>query len=78
MGAVGVIGIGTLGALAISILRLSSPGKVVAYGVREGELELARRLGATDTIRVPAEEAAVPELDVVVDTAGARRSWPLL
>jgi D-arabinose 1-dehydrogenase-like Zn-dependent alcohol dehydrogenase len=45
--AVGVIGVGTLGALAIALLRLQSPSRIVAYGVREEELELARRLGAT-------------------------------
>ena len=42
---VGVIGVGTLGALAIVLARLFSPAAVVAYGIREAELELARRLG---------------------------------
>src|SRR3954451_4990233 len=48
--AVGVIGVGTLGALAIVLLGLHSPSRIVAYGVREEELELARRLGATDVV----------------------------
>src|SRR5919108_6573051 len=48
--AVGVIGVGTLGALAIALLALSSPSRMVAYGVREEELELARRLGATEVV----------------------------
>ena len=39
---VGVIGIGTLGSLAIALLRLHSPARIVAYGIREEELELAR------------------------------------
>src|SRR4051794_1186557 len=36
--AVGVIGVGTLGALAIALLRLHSPSRIVAFGVREEEL----------------------------------------
>src|SRR3954447_1949209 len=48
--AVGVVGVGTLGALAIALLRLHSPAQIVAYGVREEELELAQRLGASDTV----------------------------
>ncbi|MBV8219989.1 MAG: alcohol dehydrogenase catalytic domain-containing protein [Solirubrobacterales bacterium] len=70
--AVGVIGVGTLGAVAIALLRLHSPARIVAYGVRAEELELARQLGASDV--APAEGDAVPfegELDLVVETAGA-------
>src|SRR4051794_36669737 len=67
--AVGVIGVGTLGALAIALLRLHSPCRIAAYGVREEELELARRLGATDAVL--AGDATPSELDLVVETAGA-------
>jgi 2-desacetyl-2-hydroxyethyl bacteriochlorophyllide A dehydrogenase len=69
---VAVVGVGTLGALAIALLRLQSPARIVAYGVREEELELARQLGASDVAF--AEREAVPfegELDLVVETAGA-------
>jgi 2-desacetyl-2-hydroxyethyl bacteriochlorophyllide A dehydrogenase len=66
--AVGVIGVGTLGALAIALLRLRSPSRIAAYGVREEELELARQLGATEVAM--AGEAAADELDLVVETAG--------
>src|SRR3954471_12223963 len=45
---VGVIGVGTLGSLAIALLRLHSPARIVAYGVRHEELELATSLGATE------------------------------
>src|SRR3954462_15231672 len=48
--AVGVIGVGTLGAPAIALLRLRSPSRIVAFGVREEELELARQLGATEVV----------------------------
>jgi 2-desacetyl-2-hydroxyethyl bacteriochlorophyllide A dehydrogenase len=69
--AVGVIGVGTLGALAIVLLALHSPSRIVAYGVREEELELACRLGA-DEVALAAEGAPTDgELDLVVETAGA-------
>jgi D-arabinose 1-dehydrogenase-like Zn-dependent alcohol dehydrogenase len=70
--ALGVIGIGALGALAITLARLFAPAAIVAYGVREAELELARRLGATETVDVSAGIAPREgELDLVVQTAGA-------
>jgi threonine dehydrogenase-like Zn-dependent dehydrogenase len=56
--AVGVIGVGTLGALAIALLRLHSPSRIVAFGVREEELELARALGATDVVLCGRRHAA--------------------
>ena len=68
--AVGVIGVGTLGALAIALLRLHAPSRIVAYGVREEELELARRLGATEVVLV-GDGTPADELDLVVETAGA-------
>jgi 2-desacetyl-2-hydroxyethyl bacteriochlorophyllide A dehydrogenase len=63
----GVIGVGTLGSLAIALLKLHSPANIVAYGIREEELELARRLGA-DEVRLTGE--ANDEVDLVVETAG--------
>src|SRR5262249_50404247 len=69
---IGVIGVGTLGALTLVLARLFSPGAVVAYGVREAELELARRLGADETVDLSAGPATHDgELDLVVETAGA-------
>jgi 2-desacetyl-2-hydroxyethyl bacteriochlorophyllide A dehydrogenase len=68
---VGVIGVGTLGGLAIALLRLRSPSRIVAYGVREEELELARRLGATEVVLAGDGAPAEGELDLVVETAGA-------
>ena len=69
--AVGVIGVGTLGALAIALLRLHAPARIVAYGVREEELELARRLGATNTVLLQSDVPREADLDLVVETAGA-------
>jgi threonine dehydrogenase-like Zn-dependent dehydrogenase len=69
--AVGVIGVGTLGALAIALLRLHAPSRIVAFGVREEELELARQLGATEVVLGGDGTPAQAELDLVVETAGA-------
>jgi len=75
---VGVIGVGTLGSLAVTLSRLYSPGALVAYGMREEELAMARRLGATETVHVAEEDALAAThrmlgvgLDLVVETAGA-------
>ena len=69
---IGVVGVGTLGALTLALSRLYAPAAIVAYGVRDAELELARRLGATETVDVSGGTAAHEgELDLVVETAGA-------
>ena len=75
---IGVIGVGTLGSLALTLARLYSPGAVVAYGVREEELVFARGLGADATAHVAEQDpvAATHELlgsglDLVIETAGA-------
>jgi L-iditol 2-dehydrogenase len=69
---VGVVGVGTVGALSIVLAKLFAPAAIVAYGIREAELELARRLGATDTVQVSGGLVAHQgELDLVVETAGA-------
>jgi threonine dehydrogenase-like Zn-dependent dehydrogenase len=69
--AVGVVGAGTLGSLAIVLARLAGPARIVAYGIRPEELELARRLGADETFDVSAAEPLLGELDLVIETAGA-------
>jgi L-iditol 2-dehydrogenase len=68
---VGVIGIGTLGSLAITLLRLYSPSRLVAYGIREEELAMATSLGATEVVLSGDGPPGPAELDLVVDTAGA-------
>jgi 2-desacetyl-2-hydroxyethyl bacteriochlorophyllide A dehydrogenase len=69
--AVGVVGVGTIGSLAIVLSRLTEPARIVAYGIRPEELELARRLGADEAVDVSTEEPRLGELDVVFETAGA-------
>ncbi len=75
---VGVVGIGTLGSLALKLALLYSPGALVAYGVRPEELAFAERLGAGATVHVLEEDAVVTTqrllgggLDVVIETAGS-------
>jgi 2-desacetyl-2-hydroxyethyl bacteriochlorophyllide A dehydrogenase len=72
--AIGVIGVGTLGGVALELLKLYSPSRIVAFGVREEELTFARQLGASDVVLVGEESPPVElsgQLDLVVETAGA-------
>jgi L-iditol 2-dehydrogenase len=69
--AVGIVGVGTLGSLAILLARLAAPSRIVAYGIRPEELELARRLGADEVVDVSAGDPPLGGLDLVVETAGA-------
>ena len=75
---VGVVGVGAMGALAIRIARLRSPSCIVAYGLRDEELELALRLGADAVVNVAQQDAEGETrrlvgsgLDVLVETAGS-------
>src|SRR5918995_1240525 len=75
---VGVIGVGAMGALAIRIARLRSPAAIVAYGLRDEELELARALGADAVVNVATHDAEDETrrlvgggLDLVLETARA-------
>ncbi len=67
---VGVVGIGTMGSLALLLARLWSPGALVAYGIRPEELAFAERLGASEIVdaRGPVAEGG---LDLVLETAGS-------
>jgi L-iditol 2-dehydrogenase len=47
-----VVGAGTLGLLAVAMLRLVSPARLVLVGTRSDRLELGRRLGATEVADV--------------------------
>jgi threonine dehydrogenase-like Zn-dependent dehydrogenase len=76
--AVGVIGIGTLGSIAIKLARLWSPTAIVAYGLRDEELAFAKSLGADHVVNVTKGDPVATtrallgrELDAVVETAGA-------
>jgi len=75
---IGVIGVGTLGSLAVTLARLYAPGVLVGYGVRSEELEFALILGADAAVHVAEEDPIVAThrlaeggLDLVLETAGA-------
>jgi L-iditol 2-dehydrogenase len=75
---IGVIGIGTLGSLALTMARLYAPGMLVAYGVRAHELGFAMKVGADATVHIGEEDPvaatgrlAAAGLDLVFETAGA-------
>src|SRR3989337_1440987 len=76
--AVGVVGIGTLGSIAVQILRLFGPRALLAYGIRTEELDFARKMGATHTVNVAEQDAEETThkilgegVDVIVETAGS-------
>jgi threonine dehydrogenase-like Zn-dependent dehydrogenase len=76
--AVGVIGIGTLGSLAVTLAHLYAPGMIVAYGIRGDELDFASGLGVDATVHVVDEDPVAAThrlcragLDLVIETAGA-------
>jgi 2-desacetyl-2-hydroxyethyl bacteriochlorophyllide A dehydrogenase len=50
--AAAVVGSGTLGLLAVALLRLTSPARLALVGSRPERLELGRRLGATEAVDV--------------------------
>ena len=81
---VGVVGVGALGAIAIRLAGLRSPAAVIAYGLREEELELALALGADAVVNVAQADVEAETrrlagggLDVVVETAGATEAIEL-
>jgi len=69
---VAVVGAGTLGLLAVALLRLSSPARLALVGTRAARLELGRRLGATETHDVREDDAAglSASFDLVFEAAG--------
>lgn len=69
---VGVVGAGTIGLLAVELLAAYSPAELVVSDPRPGREAVARAGGATAYVR-PGETGDL-DLDVVVETAGARDS----
>jgi len=66
-----VIGAGTLGLLAVCLLRLHSPAELTVVDPREDRRELALALGATAAAVAPPSDA-----DFVVETAGVGDTLP--
>jgi 2-desacetyl-2-hydroxyethyl bacteriochlorophyllide A dehydrogenase len=68
---VAVVGAGTLGLLAISMLQRTSPARLALVGTRPARLELGRRLGAHETHDVNAGplDSLYEGFDLVVEAA---------
>jgi alcohol dehydrogenase, propanol-preferring len=64
-----VIGVGGLGHMAVGLLRAVSPAQVIAVDVDESKLELARQVGADETIA--AGESAAGEIRELTHGLGA-------
>jgi D-arabinose 1-dehydrogenase-like Zn-dependent alcohol dehydrogenase len=74
---IAILGVGGLGQHAVQLAAAMTRGAVVAVDVREGQLELARRIGATAAVPAGVDglaerlvEAAGGQLDVILDCAG--------
>jgi 2-desacetyl-2-hydroxyethyl bacteriochlorophyllide A dehydrogenase len=81
---IGVVGVGTLGSLALGLARIYGPALVAAYGIRADELAFASRLGADATVHVEDEDPIeatraqrADGLDLVLETAGAPEALEL-
>ena len=69
---VAVVGSGTLGLLAVSLLRLTSPRRLALAGTRPQRLDLARKLGADEVANVREEDPVAAlgrEFDLVFEAA---------
>lgn len=72
-----VIGAGPIGLLAAACVAARRPSRLLVADVRDTTLEVARRLGATDTVSAPASDlaGAIADVlggapDVVIEAAG--------
>ncbi|WP_119294505.1 alcohol dehydrogenase catalytic domain-containing protein [Streptomyces sp. YIM 130001] len=68
---IAVVGAGTLGLLAVQLLRAGSPGELTVIDPRTTRTEQAVDLGATDGCSPAETTARQGEFDLVVETAGA-------
>lgn len=73
-----VVGAGMIGLLVIQTLRLKGLGRIIAVDLDDGKLELARRLGAEESVNARSPDAAlrIQELtgggaDVALECVGA-------
>ena len=67
---IAVVGAGTLGLLAVAMLRLTSPDRLALVGSRAPRLALARRLGAEETYDLNADlESLYDTFDLVFEAA---------
>jgi L-iditol 2-dehydrogenase len=78
---VAVVGSGTVGLLAVSLLHRVSPRRLALVGTRAPRLALGVAMGATETWNVRRDECPAPGFDLVFEAAGtpdgARRAVEL-
>jgi L-iditol 2-dehydrogenase len=75
--AVAVVGTGMIGLLVVQVLRIAGCGKIIAIDLDEGRLQLARKLGATQTIK--ADAAELPEkIRALTDGRGADAAFEVV
>jgi threonine dehydrogenase-like Zn-dependent dehydrogenase len=67
---VAVIGSGTLGLLAVSLLSSVSPARLALVGTRAPRLALGLELGATEVWNVRRDQEPEPGFDLVFEAAG--------
>lgn len=69
-----VIGSGPIGCLAVAVLKRAGAAEITAVDLHEEPLEIARKVGATNTIlATDAEAIAAVEADVTVESSGNHR-----
>jgi L-iditol 2-dehydrogenase len=65
-----VVGSGTLGLLAVSLLSRVSPARLAFVGTRAPRLALGRAMGATETWNVRQDQLPEPGFDLVFEATG--------
>ena len=66
-----VVGAGPIGALAVAVARRARAARITAVDLHARPLDLARSLGATDTLAATqVEEIAALQADVVIESSG--------
>jgi S-(hydroxymethyl)glutathione dehydrogenase / alcohol dehydrogenase len=73
-----VIGCGGVGQQVIAGARLAGAGMIVAVDADEAKLELARRRGATHTVRADAGEHVVEEVRAMAGGGGVERAFEVV
>jgi L-iditol 2-dehydrogenase len=69
-----VVGSGMIGLLVIQVLRHAGCQRLIAIDVDDGRLQLARKLGATDTVNAKSEDA-VARVMHLTDGRGVAAAW---
>jgi 2-desacetyl-2-hydroxyethyl bacteriochlorophyllide A dehydrogenase len=71
-----VVGAGPIGALVIAILKRAGAAEIVAIDIQQHAVELAARLGATETLLAPDETSvAAVDADIAIDSSGSYRGF---